>query len=382
MKRIFLLLTFMVLCPSCLLFAGEGMWIPMLLQFNEKEMREMGFKLTAEDIYSINHGSLKDAIVSFGGGCTGEIVSDQGLLLTNHHCGYSWIQRHSSIDHDYLTNGFWAMNKSQELACPGLTVTILREMRNVTEDILKGVNDKMTEAERNALIEANTKKTIADIEKKTTYKASVRPYFLGNEYYLLLNETFRDVRFVGAPPSNIGKFGGDTDNWVWPRHTGDFSVFRIYTSPDGKPADYNINNVPYQPKKHLAISLKGANEGDFAFVFGYPGRTNEYLPAVAVDQEANLIDPISVNLRGKVLDIYNKYQEQDPKVRIQYASKHAGIGNAWKKWQGVIEGIRNFKGVEKKQAFEEKFKEWCLKNNREEYGSLLSNFDLNYKALE
>ena len=383
MRKLCVLLTFMVLFPTCLLFAGEGMWIPMLLQFNEKEMQEMGMKITADDIYSINHGSLKDAIVLFGGGCTGEIVSDRGLLLTNHHCGYGYIQRHSSVAHDYLTDGFWAMNESEELPCPGLTVTILREMRDVTEKVLNGVTDDMGEAERAAKIEENIQKIVATVQEQTEYKVNVEPFFLGNEYYLLLNEVFKDVRLVGCPPSNIGKFGGDTDNWVWPRHTGDFSIFRIYADKDGKPADYSQDNIPYKPAKYLDISLKGANEGDFAFVFGYPAHTSEYLPAVAVDQEANLLDPIRVALRGKVLDIYNKYQEQDPKVRIQYAAKHANIGNGWKKWMGVTEGINNFKGIERKKAYEAQFQEWCLQaRNRYMYIDLLKNFDANYKALE
>lgn len=359
------------------------MWIPMLLQFNEKEMQEMGMKITADDIYSINHGSLKDAIVLFGSGCTGEIVSDQGLLFTNHHCGYGYIQRHSSVAHDYLTDGFWAMNFGEELPCPGLTVTILREMRDVTEKVLTGVTDDMPEADRAARIEENITKLIAMIEKETEYEVSVKPFFLGNEYYLLLNEVFKDVRLVGCPPSNIGKFGGDTDNWVWPRHTGDFSIFRIYADKDGKPADYSCDNLPYKPVKHLEISLKGADEGDFAFVFGYPAHTSEYLPAVAVSQEANLIDPIVVDLRGKVLDIYNKYQEQDPKVRIQYAAKHANIGNGWKKWMGVTEGINNFNGIERKRFYEQSFQEWCLQSrSRHNYIDLLNNFESNYKALE
>lgn len=383
MKRISLLLAFFVILPLGRVVAGEGMWIPMLLQYNEKEMQEMGMRITAEDIYSINHSSLKDAIVLFGGGCTGEIVSDYGLLLTNHHCGYSYIQKHSSVEHDYLTNGFWAMNRSQELPCPGLSVTFLREMRDVTEKVLFNINVDMPEDERQAKIDENIKKLVAQFEKETQYKVSIKPFFLGNEYYVLFNEVYTDVRLVGCPPSNIGKFGGDTDNWVWPRHTGDFSVFRVYADKDGHPADYSANNVPYKPAKHLDISLKGAEKGDFAFVFGYPAHTNEYLPAVAVDQEANLIDPIVVDLRGKVLDIYNKYQEQDPKVRIQYAAKHANIGNGWKKWMGVTEGINHFHGVEKKRAFEKDFQEWVLgARNRYMYLDLLKNFEQSYKELE
>ena len=383
MKRLSLLITFILTLAVGIAKAGEGMWIPMLLQYNEKEMQEMGMKITAEDIYSINHSSLKDAIVLFGGGCTGEIVSDQGLLLTNHHCGYGYIQKHSSVEHDYLTNGFWAMNRGEELPCPGLTVIFLREMRDVTKQVLEGITIDTPEDERKAKIDENMKKIKAQIEKETQYKVRIEPFFLGNEYYLMLNEVYTDVRLVGCPPSNIGKFGGDTDNWVWPRHTGDFSVFRVYADKDGRPADYGKDNVPYKPAKHLEISLKGAEEGDFAFVFGYPAHTNEYLPAVAVDQEANLIDPIRVDLRGKVLDIYNKYQEQDPKVRIQYAAKHANIGNGWKKWMGVTEGINHFHGVEKKNEFETRFQEWALgARNRYMYIDLLKDFKKNYYDLK
>ena len=382
MKRLPLIILILTLSIG-IARAGEGMWIPMLLQYNEKEMQEMGMKITAEDIYSINHSSLKDAIVLFGGGCTGEIVSDQGLLLTNHHCGYDYIQKHSSVEHDYLTNGFWAMNRGEELPCPGLSVIFLREMRDVTAQVLEGVTDDMSEADRQTQIDANMKQLVADFEMETKYKVSIKPFFLGNEYYVLFNEVYTDVRLVGCPPSNIGKFGGDTDNWVWPRHTGDFSIFRVYADKDGHPAVYDKDNVPYKPAKHLDISLKGAEEGDFAFVFGYPARTNEYLPAVAVDQEANLIDPITVDLRGKVLDIYNKYQEQDPKVRIQYASKHAGLGNGWKKWMGVTEGINHFHGVEKKHAFESEFQNWVLASrSRHMYVDLLRDFKQNYQDLE
>ena len=381
MKR--LLLSLAILLSSAMAFAGEGMWIPMLLQYNEKEMQEMGMRITADDIYSINHSSLKDAIVLFGGGCTGEIVSDYGLLLTNHHCGYDYIQQHSSVNHDYLTDGFWAMNRSEELPCPGLTVIFLREMRDVTKEVTAGVDDDMEEAHRQKVINDNIKKLIAEVEKTTPYKVSIEPFFLGNEYYLLLNEEYTDVRLVGCPPSNIGKFGGDTDNWVWPRHTGDFSVFRVYADKDGRPAAYSADNVPYKPAKHLEISLKGADEGDFAFVFGYPARTSEYLPSVAVDQEANVIDPIAVDLRGKILDIYNTFQEKDKKVRIQYASKHASLGNGWKKRMGVTEGINHFHGVERKCFYEDSFQEWCYQSRqRYLYINLLTQFKDKYKELE
>ena len=383
MKKNILSIAVIIILTPLMLTAGEGMWIPMLLKNNEKEMREMGMRITAEDIYSVNHSSLKDAIVLFGGGCTGEIVSDEGLLFTNHHCGYGYIQRHSSVEHDYLTDGFWAANKGEELPCPGLTVTFLREMVDVTKEVLDGVTDDMTPAQRQETIDKNIMALKEKTEKSTSYKVRIESFFIDNAYYMLLNETYTDVRLVGCPPSNIGKFGGDTDNWVWPRHTGDFSIFRVYADGNGKPAAYSPDNKPYKPAKHLDISLKGVNEGDFAFVFGYPARTNEYLPSFAVDQEANLLDPITVDLRGKVLDIYNKYQERDRKVRIQYAAKHANLGNGWKKWMGVTEGINNYHGVERKQDFEKHFQKWALgARNRHMYIDLLRNFDRLYKKIE
>ena len=382
MKKLVLTLLTSLLIVS-VVRADEGMWIPALLQRNEAEMQAMGMKITADDIYSINHSSMKDAVVLFGGGCTGEIVSDQGLLLTNHHCGYGWIQRHSTVEHDYLTDGFWAMTMDEELPCPGLTVTMLKNMVDVTEKILFNVTDETTDEERAKLVKENINKLVEEMQKETEYKVSVESFYQGNQYFLMYNEVFKDVRMVGAPPSNIGKFGGDTDNWVWPRHTGDFSIFRVYVGKDGKPAEYSEDNLPYKPDYHFTISLKGVEKGDFTFVFGYPARTNEYLPAVAVNQEANVIYPVVVDLRTQILDIYNKYQEQDPKVRIQYASKHAGLGNGWKKWMGVIEGIRNFKGIEKKQDFEKAYNEWCYNaRNRQKYMHALRDFTPVYEEYE
>lgn len=361
-----------ILCLGTISRADEGMWIPALLQRNEAEMQAMGMKITADDIYSINHSSMKDAVVLFGGGCTGELVSEQGLLLTNHHCGYGWIQRHSTVEHDYLTEGFWAMTPEEELACPGLTAVMLKNMVDVTEKILFNVTDQTTDEERASIVKENISKLIEEMQKETEYKVSVESFYQGNQYFLMYNEVFDDVRMVGAPPSNIGKFGGDTDNWVWPRHTGDFSIFRIYK--DGE---------PYKPDYHFTISLKGVEKDDFTFVFGYPARTNEYLPAVAVNQEANVIYPVVVDLRTQILNIYNKYQEKDAKVRIQYASKHAGLGNGWKKWMGVIEGIRKFKGIEKKQAFEEAYNEWCMHaRNRMKYAHALRDFTPVYEEYE
>ena len=371
MKKLFLTILTSLLF-SGMLRADEGMWIPALLQKNEAEMQAMGMKITADDIYSINHSSMKDAVVLFGGGCTGEIVSDQGLLLTNHHCGFDWIQKHSTIEHDYLTEGFWAMTMDEELPCPGLKAKMLRNMVDVTEKVLFNITDETTDEERAKIVKENIDKLVKDQQAMSDYKVTVESFYLGNQYFLMFNEIFDDIRMVGAPPSNIGKFGGDTDNWVWPRHTGDFSIFRIYK--DGK---------PYKPDYHFTISLKGVEEGDFTFVFGYPARTNEYLPAVAVNQEANVVYPVVVDLRTQILDIYNKYQEKDAKIRLQYASKHADIGNGWKKWMGVIEGIHNFKGIEKKQAFEEAFYAWCQKQrNRVIYTRALREFDNVYAEFE
>ena len=372
-----------ILCFSTIVRADEGMWIPALLQRNEADMQAMGMKITADDIYSINHNSMKDAVVLFGGGCTGEIVSEQGLLLTNHHCGYGWIQKHSTVEHDYLTDGFWAMTPEEELACPGLTAIMLKNMVDVTDRVLENITDETSDEERAVIIKKHIKSIIEEAQKDTEYELSVESFYIGNQYFLMYNKVFKDVRMVGAPPSNIGKFGGDTDNWVWPRHTGDFSIFRIYVNKDGKPAEYSEDNVPYKPDYHFTISLKGVEKDDFTFVFGYPARTNEYLPSVAVNQEANVIYPVVVDLRTQILDIYNKYQEKDPKVRIQYASKHAGLGNGWKKWMGVIEGIRSFKGIEKKKAFEEAYINWCQETRaRMKYMHALRDFDTVYAEYE
>ncbi len=367
------------------LFAGEGMWIPMLLQqLNEKEMQEMGMNITAEDIYSINHSSLKDAIVLFGRGCTAEIISDQGLLLTNHHCGYGAIQRHSSIEHDYLTDGFWAMNKEEELANPGLSVTLMVRMEEVTAKVLEDVNDSMTEAERSAKIKENSDKLIEEFEKDSDYQAVIKPFFKGNAYYMIITETFKDIRLVGAPPSDIGKFGGDTDNWMWPRHTGDFSVFRIYTDKSGKPAEYSKENIPYQPKYHLPISIKGVDEGDFTFVFGYPARTNEYLPSCAVKMITESGNPHKIKLRQTRLDIFNEHTVNNPGVRIQYASKDARVANYWKKMIGESAGIQRMRGIEKKEAYENEFLAWAVSSPEleEKYGGLLPAFQSAYSQLE
>lgn len=369
----------LVLSFTILLFFGkisladEGMWIPSLLGEQKlDEMRKKGLRLSAEDIYSVNNGSLKDAIVMFGRGCTGAIVSDQGLLLTNHHCGSGTIQRHSSIEHDYLTDGFWALSKEEELPNPGLTVTLLVRMEDVTREALAGVKVGMTEAERRAAIDAAVKDIVAKATEGTHYSADVKPLFAGNQYFLYVNEVFRDVRLVGAPPSAIGNFGGDTDNWMWPRHTGDFSVFRIYADSGNKPADYDKNNRPYKPARFLEISVDGIDKGDFTMVFGYPGTTRQYLPAEMVDYIANVSNPHKIEIRRQKLDIMGADMAADPKVRIQYASKYQGVANAWKKWIGESRGLNRFDAVSKKQAFESDFQKWAA--GRPEYAGLLEAY--------
>ena len=284
--------------------ADEGMWLPLLLEkLNEKDMQAMGLKITAKDIYDINHGSLKDAIVHFGGGCTAEVVSGEGLILTNHHCGYDEIQNHSTLDNDYLKDGFWAMSREEELPNPGLEVSFLIYMKDVTPAMMEGIQPQMNETARRKVLASNAQKIILEAEKDTHYKASIRAFYSGNEFYLFVFEIFSDVRLVGAPPSSIGKFGGDTDNWMWPRHTGDFSVFRIYAGKDNKPAAYDPGNVPFKPRHHIPISLKGVEKNDFTFVYGFPGSTQEYLPSEAIATITGLQNPIRISLRGKRLDI-------------------------------------------------------------------------------
>lgn len=336
--------------------ADEGMWIPMLLeQLNEDEMIDMGLELTAEDIYSINKSSLKDAIVHFGGGCTAEMISKEGLMLTNHHCGYGEIQSHSSVEHDYLKDGFWAMNKGEELPNEGLTASFIKRMDDVSDEALNGVTSEMTEAERRDQISINIKGIVEDATKGTHYTAKVKPFFKGNQYFLFIIETFKDVRLVGAPPSSIGKYGADTDNWVWPRHTGDFSIFRIYADKDNKPAEYSEDNVPYVPGHSLPISIKGVKEGDFTMVFGFPGRTNEYLPSDEIDQTLNVINPAKIKLRGTTLELMDKKMRSDQKVKIQYAAKQSSISNGYKKWIGENTGLKESRGLDKRRKYEAEF---------------------------
>jgi hypothetical protein len=380
MKKKFLLigLALAIFMPN--LFADEGMWLPLLLKKKEADMQKNGMRISAEDIYNVNNASLKDAVMLFGTGCTGEFVSNQGLLLTNHHCGYSFIVSHSTVERDYLTNGFWAMNREEELPCKGLTITRLVYMEDVTQSVLNGVADNMSETERQKLIEKN----IAQVKEKATknnhYTAVIKPFYYGNQYFMYVNEVFKDVRLVGAPPSNIGKFGGDTDNWMWPRHTGDFSVFRVYADKDGKPAEYSKDNVPYTPKKHLKINIKGVEEGDFTFVFGYPGTTKQFLTSDAVNYVQNIEDPTRIKLRTARLDVYNRAMNESPAQRLRYASKVASVANGWKKWQGEVRGLKRLNAIEKKKAFEKDFNAWA--ENNAKYKNVLSELKATYAEME
>ena len=344
--------------------ADEGMWLPNRIKERIKEMRKMGFKLKADDIYSDNKASLKDAVVQFGGGCTGEFISSKGLLLTNHHCGYGSIQMLSSVEHDYLTDGYWAKSRAEELHVPGLTVSLLVKMEDVTDrlaagETAKGIMEKETEG--------------------NGYTAEIKPIYYGNQQMLYVYRTYRDVRLVGTPPSSIGKFGGDTDNWVWPRHTGDFSIFRVYANADNEPADYSENNVPYRPARHFEVSTKGIDEGDFTMIYGFPGNTQEYVTADAVEYVAKIANPMKIALRTIRLDIISEAQAKDVATRIAYAAKHANIANAWKKWQGESLGLERLGTAEKKRAYEKEFAAWAA--DKPQYANLLDSMHAAYNEV-
>jgi Peptidase S46 len=384
MKKYFLLL---ILGLSVFFkgFAEEGMWLPQLLQtLNEKEMKRLGMKISASDIYSISKGSLKDAIVSFGGFCTAEVISDKGLLLTNHHCGFDAIQNHSSVQNNYIRDGFWAYNHGQELQNPSLFATFIIRIDDVTATVLNGVTNSMTERERQSAIDKNIAALRTTAKKEAYQDLLIRAFFEGNKYFLFVTETYRDVRLVGAPPSSIGNFGKDTDNWMWPRHTGDFSMFRIYADKNNKPAAYSPDNVPYKPKRSLNISLDGVKEGDFTMVFGFPGRTMEYLHSSAIEQTVRVNDPARINIRTKALGIIDSYMRKDEGIKIQYAAKYAGISNAWKKWQGEILGLTRTNAVAKRQELEARFEKIVL--SKPEYNvaymDLLKKLKAAYAELE
>ena len=351
---------------ACITFstatADEGMWLPSLIKERIKDMRKMGFKLKADDIYSDKKASLKDAVMQFGGGCTGEFISPEGLLLTNHHCGYASIQKLSSVEHDYLTDGYWAKSRSEELHVPGLTISLLEKMEDVTDRIAAGESKE---------------DIIARAIKGKGYRASIEPMYYGNQHYLFVYRVYSDVRLVGAPPSSIGKFGGDTDNWIWPRHTGDFSMFRVYADANNEPADYSIENVPYRPKRYLPISTKGVEEGDFTMIYGFPGNTQEYVTADAVKYVTEVSNPMKIALRTIRLDIISEAQSKDVATRIAYAAKHANIANAWKKWQGESIGLERLGTADKKIAYEQEFAAWAAGNPK--YSTLLDSMHFAYE---
>ncbi|MFA5850492.1 MAG: S46 family peptidase [Bacteroidales bacterium] len=379
MKKIILLL-FLANISVSKIFADEGMWLPSLIKERVSDMQKKGFRLTSEDIYSINQACLKDAIVHFGSGCTGNLVSSQGLIITNHHCGFSQIQAHSSVEHDYLKDGFWAMNQNEELPNKGLSVRFLIRMEDVTEAVLKSYISSMTEEQRSALVAGNSADIINNATKDNNYEAAVEALYYGNQYFLFVYEVFTDVRLVGAPPSSIGKFGGDTDNWMWPRHTGDFSIFRIYANKENKPAKYSKDNVPYKPKKFFTVSVKGVKENDFTLVYGYPGRTQEYIISDAVRYIANVSNPHKIKLRTLRLEIQADEMSKSAEVRIKYASKNASVSNSWKKWQGETMGITKKNIVQNKKEFEAGFTKWA--QDKAEFNTLLDQFKKLYAELE
>ena len=341
MKRS-LLIFVLLIATSFTAIADKGMWLPSLIASRIDDMKSKGFKLSAEDIYSINKASMKDAVVLFDGGCTGEIISEKGLLLTNHHCGYDAIQAHSTVEHDYLTDGFWAMNHDEELYCPGLKVHILVRMEEVTDRLAAGETKEEIIAKAKA--------------EGVGFHATVESMYYGNMAYLFIYREFNDVRLVGAPPTTIGKFGADNDNWIWPRHTGDFSIFRIYANENNEPAVYSADNKPYKPARHFQISTKGVKEGDFTMIYGFPGNTQEYITSDAVKYIAETADPTKIDLRTQRLDIIGAAQAKSAETRIKYAAKQASIANAWKKWQGEVKGINRLGTYDKKLAYEERFR--------------------------
>ncbi len=360
----------------------EGMWLPMFVErLNYVDMQKMGLHLTAEELYSINNSSLKDAIVSLGGFCTAEVVSPEGLLFTNHHCGYDAIQNHSSIEHDYLTDGFWAMNKSEELQNEGLFVSFLVRMDDMTAEVLGTVTSDMDEAARSAAITKKVEELKKEATEEGKYDVELKSFFNGNEYYLFVYQKYNDIRLVGAPPSSIGKFGGDTDNWMWPRHTGDFSIFRIYTAPDGSPAEYSKDNVPMVAKQFLPVSVKGYKKDDFAMIWGYPGTTDRYRNSWACDATLNDIDPVIVKGLGIVLENQKAGMDADNAVRIAYASTYAGLANFWKNKMGEARDLKRLNVVEKKQDLEKQLQQWIDADaeRKAKYGDVLSTYADIYK---
>ena len=364
--------------------SDEGMWLPMLIdRLNITDMQKMGLRLTAEEIYSVNQASLKDAIVSFNGYCTGEVISKNGLILTNHHCGYDAIQNHSTVENDHLGNGFWAKSYSEELKNEGLFVDFLIRMEDVSSRVLDSINYSTEEDLRQKLINERSSLIKEEATKDSNYWAEIKPFFGGNEYYLFVYQRYNDVRLVGTPPESIGKFGGDTDNWMWPRHTGDFALFRVYTAPDGSPAEYHENNIPLTPKHHLPISLDGVNQDDFTMIMGYPGGTDRYLSSFGVQSAIETYNPTVVKIRAEKLKILDRYMSQDRNINIMYSSKKARISNYWKYYIGQTRGLKRLRVFDKKNAIESQFDKFANKNeeNRRLYGDVLSDIKSAYNVL-
>lgn len=369
----------------------EGMWLPMFVErLNWTDIQKMGLQLSPEELYSINHSSLKDAVVGLAEGsapsgffCTGEIVSDKGLMLTNHHCAYDLIQRHSTIEHDYLTNGFWAINLEDELPNPGVTASFLIRMEDLTEEILSQLTDDMTQEDKNVKIREITEPLKEAASEEGKYDVVVKSFYNGGEYYMFVYQTFKDVRLVGAPPSSIGKFGGDTDNWMWPRHTGDFSVLRVYSAPDGSPAEYSEENIPLKPKHHLPVSLKGYEKDDYAMIWGFPGNTERYLTSYGIEFAINQKNPAIIDLLGTILEVMKTYMDADEATRIKYASDYAGLANAWKYYIGQTRGLKNLDVKSKKERIEKDFTKWMSRSAAPEnkYHDVLKNMEVAYQGM-
>ena len=376
-KKINFLCIFLIMAAFCAR-ADEGMWLPYSINGqNLADMQRLGCKLTAEQIFSFNQPSLKDAIVQFGGGCTGELISPEGLLLTNHHCGLSYVQSHASVEHDYLKDGFWARSKDQELPNEGLSVLFLNYIEDVTTTVLKEVKDNMSDPAREEKIAENIKRLTAEKKGTRDVRVEIVPFYHGNQYILFVYDVYKDVRLVACPPWGIGKFGADTDNWTWPRHKGDFCIFRVYTAPDGSPAEYSKDNVPMKSKHYLPISLKGVQPGDYTMILGYPGSTDRYSTSGSVKNLIELEDPAIVACRTTKLEQYRKHMDADPAVFIQYASKQAGVSNYWKYAIGQIKQLKRNKVYEKRLEQEQAFRNWANAdpNRKAKYAGIFDDFD-------
>ncbi|MFW6020331.1 MAG: S46 family peptidase [Bacteroidales bacterium] len=383
MKRLIIGILALMLVFQPKLKADEGMWLPFLVErLNYEDMQKMGLQLTPEEIYSVNNSSIKDAIVQFGNGCTGEIISEKGLILTNHHCGHGNIQEHSTTENDYLEDGFWARSLEEELPNEDFSVSFLIRVEDVTDKVLENVNNDMEEKERNNVINEQIKKIKSKATEDNDYKAVLKSFFDGNAYYMFIMEEYPDVRLVGAPPSSIGNFGGDTDNWMWPRHTGDFSLFRVYTAPDGSPAEYSEDNIPMKPKHHLPISIDGVEPGDFSMIMGYPGGTDRYMTSYGINQNLDKMYPTRIKIRRKKLDIMDKYMENNSSVKIKYSSKRARVSNYWKNFIGMSKALKDLKIPQEKEQLEERLTNWINQSEerKEKYGKALPNIKEFYKA--